>query len=105
NTLETWGAELLRCTLAACEPSTDSADLRRWLDAARVGRLADMVWLTPEGVRQTLRLAADLGRDWELVASLRRVRHFVAGRETGRALQLLGLAPDYLFPAAADVVA
>lgn len=91
--LEERGAEVLRCRLVAPRAPQDAAGFEGWLAAVLSGTLEDMIWTTAEGVRETFRLAAKRGRDWDLVAALGKMRHFAAGTGTGRALRLWGLVP------------
>lgn len=96
--LEARGAEVVRTPLSLTRPAApqDQAACEAWLDALLRGEFHDTLWTTPEGVRETFRLAADRGLDWRLVAALARVRTFAAGLATARALRLLGVAPTHV---------
>ncbi len=85
------GAKAVRRPLALTRPAADDANVNRWIDQALAGRLQEMVWLTPDGVRAVVRVAARTGRDWPLISALSGVRHFAAGAGAAKALAGLGL--------------
>jgi len=92
--LEAEGARAWRCPLVAILDAPDPRPIEAWLDDLIGGRLTDVIFLTGEGVRRILAVAARGGRRDEAVAALGRVRKITRGPKPARALKEVGLGPD-----------
>lgn len=97
------GADVHRFPLVTSRATPDavvdeSDTFKLWLADLLEGRVQDMIWTTPDGIREALRLAARCNADWQLVAAMARVRTFVSGLSTARTLQQLGFLPDLTVP-------
>lgn len=91
--LEAEGARTLRCPLVAILDAPDPAPVVAWLRELAAGEFDDLVFLTGEGLRRLVELAAREGMRDAVVAALGRARTITRGPKPARALHELGLGP------------
>jgi uroporphyrinogen-III synthase len=89
--LEVEGASVLRCPLVQILDLDNSSDAEAWIEILVSGALQDVVWLTGEGVRRLVPIAARMGQDTAFIAALGHVRNITRGPKPSRALRELGL--------------
>lgn len=92
--LEAEGGSVLRCPLVKILDLDDTADAERWITEAIEGRFDDIIWLTGEGLRRLLTIAARMNKGVAFAAALGRARNITRGPKPGRALREIGLAAD-----------
>jgi uroporphyrinogen-III synthase len=92
--MEAEGARTWRCPLVAILDAPDQAPVEAWVRALARGEFDDVVFLTGEGLRRLLAVAARIGVGDGVVAALGRSRKITRGPKPARALREVGLSPD-----------
>ena len=85
------GAEVVQCPMFAIHDAPDPAPVEAWIRRAIEKPLDDLVLMTGEGLRRTMKLARARGLDSALVAALAKTRKFTRGPKPGKALREVGL--------------
>lgn len=96
--LEAEGAVTVRCPLVRILDLDNTADVEAWIEMLVGGTLQDMIWLTGEGVRRLVPIAAGMGQEPAFTDALRRVRNIARGPKPIRALRELGLTTGLSVP-------
>jgi uroporphyrinogen-III synthase len=91
--LEAQGAQVLRCPLVRISNLDDTTEIESWIEKAIAGTFSDIIWLTGEGLRRLIPVAAMMKRRDEFVSALARTRNITRGPKPAQALRELGLAP------------
>ncbi|MGY0572878.1 uroporphyrinogen-III synthase [Bradyrhizobium sp. RDM12] len=85
------GAEVVQCPMFTIQDAPDPAPVEAWIRRAIDKPLDDLVLMTGEGLRRTMKLARARQIDQAFVASLARSRKFARGPKPGKALRENGL--------------
>ncbi|HEX3756170.1 MAG TPA: uroporphyrinogen-III synthase [Rhizomicrobium sp.] len=90
--LEAEGAVVLRCPMVQILDLDNSTDAEAWIEMLIGDALQDVIWLTGEGIRRLMPIAARIGRDTAFVSALEGVRNITRGPKPARALRELGIS-------------
>ncbi len=96
--LEAEGATAVRCPLVQILDLDETADAEAWIERLVAGAFHDVIWLTGEGLRRLLTIAARSGGRGAFVEAIARVRGITRGPKPARALRELGIAPGLAAP-------
>jgi uroporphyrinogen-III synthase len=91
--IEEAGGRVVRCPLVQILDVEDSHKAEAWIDQLIVGAFQDVIWLTGEGLRRLLAIAARTERKESFITALGKVRSITRGPKPARALSEIGLAP------------
>lgn len=92
--LEAEGAEIWRCPLVTILDTPDQGPVEDWVRRLGAGQLDDVIFLTGEGLRRLVDVAARLDLHDAFVGALARARKITRGPKPARVLTELGLRVD-----------